>query len=144
MWGGPTCHDPTSLWRCPSANTDAVRSAYPFFLSTVAAYFGAEKFFFIGLARQPDVVFPRSTSSPLTSAPIPIRLFDLPTLGCLSPLHGLAAIPLDHNVWAAELYAPSVQQTHALPRNVLPEAGLVFDTPLKGSGPSPSQIFAHS
>jgi len=32
---------------------------------------------------------------------------------------------------AAEPYARSVQQTHALPRNMLPEAGLVFDTLLK-------------
>ncbi len=32
---------------------------------------------------------------------------------------------------AAELYAGSVQQMHALPRNMLPGAGLVFDTPLK-------------
>jgi hypothetical protein len=32
---------------------------------------------------------------------------------------------------AAEPYARSVQQTHALPHNMLPEAGLVFDTLLK-------------
>jgi len=45
-----------------------------FFVSTVAAYPGAEFFFcsFLGLAHQPDVVFPCSTSSPLASVPIPI------------------------------------------------------------------------
>jgi len=32
---------------------------------------------------------------------------------------------------ADEPYARSVQQIHALPRNMLPDAGLVFDTPLK-------------
>ena len=31
-------------------------------------------------------------------------------------------------------YARSVQQTHALPRNNLPDAGLVFDTLLKREG----------
>ena len=124
MWGG----DPTSLWWCSSANTDAVHSAYPFFVSTVAAYPGAEFFFcsFLGLACQPDVIFPRSTSSPLASVPIPIRLFDLATLGCLSPLYGLADVPVDHSVWAAGLYTPSIQQTHTLPRNMLPGAGVRY------------------
>ena len=32
---------------------------------------------------------------------------------------------------ADEPYARSVQQTHALQHNILPDAGLVFDTPLK-------------
>lgn len=32
---------------------------------------------------------------------------------------------------AGQPYARSVQQTHPIPRNLLPDAGLVFDTLLK-------------
>ena len=43
--------------------------------------------------------------------------------------------------WAGTPYARSVQQTHALPTNELPDAGLVFDTLLRREavrGPSPA------
>jgi hypothetical protein len=43
---------------------------------------------------------------------------------------------------AAEPYARSVQQTHALPLNMLPDAGLVFDTLLKREKVrDPGQLF---
>jgi len=48
---------------------------------------------------------------------------------------------------AEEPYARSVQQQHALPNNMLPDPGLVFDALLKREkvhDPLPSGIFIHS
>ena len=37
-------------------------------------------------------------------------------------------------------YSRSVQQTHAIPKNTLPDPGLVFDTLLKREGVRPDEI----
>ena len=100
IWGGLICHDPTSLWQSPSANTDVVCSEHPIFLFTVAAYPNAKKnFYLLGLACQANLVFSHLTSPPLASALIPIQVFNLLMPSCLSSLYRLADVPLNLVVW---------------------------------------------